>query len=344
MTIFITGGAGFIGANFIHEWFNKNDEKVINLDLLTYSANLSNLKIFENDSRYIFIKGDINDRVIVSDIFNKYRPRLLINFAAESHVDRSIKNPSIFVETNILGTFNLLECALNFYNRKEKDGKNDFIFLHISTDEVFGELNLNDPPFDEDSKYLPNSPYSASKASSDHLVRSFNITYNLPTIITNCSNNFGPYQSVDKFIPLVINRAIQQKNIPIYGEGLNIRDWLYVSDHCSALNKIISKGKIGQTYNIGAQNERNNNEVVSIICDILDELIPISGTEKKSYKELIKYTKDRPGHDKRYAINSNKLKKEINWEPEIDFVIGIRETIKWYLNHQKWVKESEKNI
>lgn len=344
MTVLITGGAGFIGSNFIHEWFCKNNEKLINLDLLTYSANLSNLKEFKNDSRYVFINGNINDKSLVSNIFAKYQPRLVINFAAESHVDRSINNPSIFIETNVLGTLNLLECALNFYNNKEYVRKDDFIFLHISTDEVFGEINLNDPPFDEDSKYFPNSPYSASKASSDHLVRSFNVTYNLPTIITNCSNNFGPYQSVDKFIPLVINRAIKQKNIPIYGNGLNVRDWLYVSDHCSALIEIIINGKTGQTYNIGAQNERNNNEVVFTICDLLDELIPISGKDKKSYKELIKYVKDRPGHDKRYAVNSNKLRYETNWAPEIDFSNGIRKTIEWYLNNQKWVKDSEKKL
>ena len=345
MTIFITGGAGFIGSNFIHHWFSKTNEEVVNLDLLTYSSSLDNLINFNKDPRYSFIKGDINDEKLVSNIFVKYKPRLVINFAAESHVDRSIENPNNFIDTNIIGTFNLLKCALNYFKKEHLINKNDFLFLHISTDEVFGELNFEDPPFDEDCKYAPNSPYSASKASSDHLVRSFNVTYNLPTIITNCSNNYGPYQSTDKFIPLVINKALKLDEIPIYGDGMNIRDWLYVSDHCSALTEIISKGEKGQTYNIGAENEKNNNEVVFSVCNMLDKLYPISAKEKiKSYKELIKYVSDRPGHDLRYAINPKKLRKEIKWAPDITFSKGLKKTIEWYLNNQDWVKNIEKKL
>ena len=309
MTILITGGAGFIGSNFVLDWFKKKNEKVINLDLLTYAGNLSNLKDLKNNPDHIFIKGDIKNKELVSDIFDKHKPRALINFAAESHVDRSIKNPNDFIQTNIIGTFNLLECALKYYNLQCIKQKNNFIFLHVSTDEVFGELNFKDNPFNEKSKYAPNSPYSASKASSDHLVRSFNKTYKLPVLITHCSNNYGPYQSTDKFIPMIINRAINFKDIPIYGDGLNIRDWLYVEDHCSALIEILDRGRPGQTYIIGAENEKNNNETVEIICGILDEIKPIPKIEKiKNYNELIVYVNDRPGHDRRYAVNPSKIK------------------------------------
>ena len=345
MTILITGGAGFIGSNFVLDWFKKKNEKVINLDLLTYAGNLSNLEDLKNNPDHIFIKGDIKNKELVSDIFDKHKPRALINFAAESHVDRSIKNPNDFIQTNIIGTFNLLECALKYYNLQCIKQKNNFIFLHVSTDEVFGELNFKDNPFNEKSKYAPNSPYSASKASSDHLVRSFNKTYKLPVLITHCSNNYGPYQSTDKFIPMIINRAINFKDIPIYGDGLNIRDWLYVEDHCSALIEILDRGRPGQTYIIGAENEKNNNETVEIICGILDEIKPIPKIEKiKNYNELIVYVNDRPGHDRRYAVNPSKIKNELNWIPKETFFTGLKKTVTWYLSNQNWVKNIDINL
>ena len=345
MTILITGGAGFIGSNFVLDWFKKKNEKVINLDLLTYAGNLSNLKDLKNNPDHIFIKGDIKNKELVSDIFAKHKPRALINFAAESHVDRSIKNPNDFIQTNIIGTFNLLECALKYYNLQCIKQKNNFIFLHVSTDEVFGELNSKDNPFNEKSKYAPNSPYSASKASSDHLVRSFNKTYKLPVLITHCSNNYGPYQSTDKFIPMIINRAINFKDIPIYGDGLNIRDWLYVEDHCSALIEILDRGRPGQTYIIGAENEKNNNETVEIICGILDEIKPIPKIEKiKNYNELIVYVNDMPGHDRRYAVNPSKIKNELNWIPKETFFTGLKKTVTWYLSNQNWVKNIDINL
>ncbi len=342
MTILVTGGAGFIGSNFISNWFTKKNEKVINLDLLTYAGNLSNLDQHSNNKEYIFFKGDINDKVLVSNILKEYEPRALINFAAESHVDRSIDNPQNFVKTNILGTFNLLESSLNFFNCLNPEKKEEFRFLHISTDEVFGSLNSKEKPFKEESKYAPNSPYSASKASSDHLVRSFYKTYKLPAIITYCTNNYGPYQLAEKFIPLIINNAIKLKEITIYGDGENIRDWIYVKDNCNALMQILEKGKIGQTYCIGSKNEKTNNEVVLLICEILDKIKPIKSFQKiKSYKDLITYVPDRKGHDRRYAINSQKLRDNLNWYPESSFITGINKTINWYLLHQEWVNKVE---
>ena len=343
MTILITGGAGFIGSNFVLDWFKEKDERLVNLDLLTYAGIISNLEKVKNNPNHIFVKGDINDKNLVANLLDQYKPRAIINFAAESHVDRSIINPDEFIRTNIVGTFNLLKCAVEYIESKNE--KNNFLFLHISTDEVFGELDFEDAPFNEESNYAPSSPYSASKASSDHLVRAFNVTYKLPTIITNCSNNYGPYQSTEKFIPLVINKAINLEDIPIYGDGLNVRDWLYVGDHCSAIREILEKGRNGQTYNIGAENEKNNNEIASIICGILDDVKPINtGGNIQNYSELISYVKDRDGHDRRYAINPNKLKNEINWRPKENFSSGLRKTVEWYLSNQEWVKNIEKNL
>ena len=338
MTLFVTGGAGFIGSNFIHLWFKNNNEPIVNLDLLSYAGNFSNLEDFSNDPRHIFLKGNIADKGLVSEIFQKYKPRAIVNFAAETHVDKSIENPDNFIQTNINGTFNLLQCALNYFKKSCKGNKENFRFLHISTDEVFGSLELDEKPFDENNKYAPNSPYSASKAASDHLVRSFNVTYQLPTIITHCSNNYGPFQLPEKFIPLIICNALKLKEIPLYGDGLNIRDWLHVSDHCDAIMKLIEQGKMGNTYNIGGNNEKTNKEVVSLICEILDTLRPISANKKvKSYKELIRFVKDRSGHDRRYAINSEKIKNELKWKAKEKFSHGIIKTIKWYLSNKKWI-------
>ena len=342
MSILITGGAGFIGSNFVHYWLENNNEEIINLDLLTYAGNLSNLDLFKKDSRHIFIKGNIADKEIVSNIFNKYNPRALINFAAESHVDRSIESPEDFINTNIYGTFNLLNCTKEFLKKNNQYKNKDFRFLHVSTDEVFGSLKETELPFTEENNYLPNSPYSASKASSDHLVRSFNKTYDIPSIITHCSNNYGPYQFPEKLIPLVINNALKHAALPLYGDGLNIRDWLYVKDHCSALMTILSNGRIGETYNIGGNNEKTNKEIIYLICDILDELKPIKDKSSiSSYKNLIKYIKDRPGHDRRYAINSDKLINELNWKPNETLLTGIRKTIDWYLSNQQWINNIE---
>ena len=345
MTILITGGAGFIGSNFVLDWYKEKNERLINLDLLTYASNILNLEKVKNNPNHIFVEGDINDKELITNLLEKYKPRAIINFAAESHVDRSIINPNEFIRTNIIGTFNLLKCAVKYLENKNIRKKRDFIFLHISTDEVFGELNFEDEPFNEESRYAPNSPYSASKASSDHLVRSFNRTYKLPTIITNCSNNYGPYQSTEKFIPLIINRAINLKDIPIYGDGLNIRDWLFVEDHCSALRLIIENGQIGETYNIGGDNEKTNIEVAHIICNLLDKLKPLENDNKvQKYKELITFIKDRPGHDRRYAINTKKLKKELNWYTKESFYSGIDKTVKWYLENHNWIKKFNEKI
>ena len=328
--IVVTGGAGFIGSNFILSWLKSHEEVVINLDKLTYASSISNLSKVSNDERYIFEKGDIADKSLVSRLLEKYKPRFIINFAAESHVDRSIRDPAVFVQTNIVGTFNLLHCLLSFSSSEPS-----FKFLHISTDEVYGSLGKDDSPFQESHKYQPNSPYSASKASSDHLVRAFHKTYGLPVLVTNCSNNYGPRQYLEKFIPLVICNAIQRKQIPIYGDGSQIRDWLYVEDHCSALERVLSSGEIGETYNIGGWNELTNINVVKTICQILDEKVPLS---RGSYQDQIAFVDDRPGHDKRYAIDASKIEKELGWTPREDFWSGISKTIEWYLTNQEWVK------
>ncbi len=333
--ILITGGAGFIGSNFIHTWLEQFDESIINIDSLTYAGNLHSLEILNKKELHKFILADINHFEQISQIINTYKPRAIIHFAAESHVDRSIHNPQNFINTNIIGTFNLLEVSKQYYNNLDEKQKDNFRFIHISTDEVYGSLSLNEPPFTEQTPYAPNSPYSASKAASDHLVRSYYHTYGLPCIITHCSNNYGCYQFPEKLIPLVIFNALNNKNIPIYGDGLNIRDWLHVEDHCQAIINILAQGKIGEVYNIGGCNEKTNLEVVNTICNILDKLQPRA--DKKSYAEQINFIKDRLGHDKRYAIDNNKIQNELNWAPQYNFESGIYKTVDWYLNNQEWV-------
>ena len=334
--ILVTGGAGFIGSNFVLNWLKENNEPVVNLDALTYAGNLENLQSLADDPRHIFMKGNICDKELVTSLLTKYKPRAIVHFAAESHVDRSIFGPDLFFETNVMGTLNLLECAKAYYDQllSEKE-RLAFRFLHVSTDEVYGSLTFDEPAFTEETPYRPNSPYSASKASSDHAVRAWFHTYGFPVLTTNCSNNYGPYQFPEKLIPLVISNALARKPLPIYGDGLNIRDWLYVGDHCSAIRCVLEKGKIGETYNIGGHNERNNITIVRTICAILDEMRP---HPDGSYANLITYVKDRPGHDRRYAIDSTKLQTELGWKPKECFETGIRKTVQWYLDHQNWVK------
>ncbi len=335
-TIVVTGGAGFIGANFILDWLKINDGTVVNLDALTYSGNLKNLDLLRNDPRYVFIKGDIADTKLLESIFQQYKPGAVINFAAESHVDRSIHNPGAFVETNVVGTFRLLDATLRYWDKLESAQQSQFRFLHVSTDEVYGSLKPDSPLFTEDNQYQPNSPYSASKAASDHFVRAYHHTYGLPVLTTNCSNNYGPYQFPEKLIPLVITNALAWKPLPIYGDGLNVRDWLYVGDHCRAIRTVLSRGRTGEVYNIGGVNEMTNIEIVTSICEILDELSPVS---MGKYKDLITFVKDRPGHDRRYAIDIARIKTELGWEPEETFATGIRKTVGWYLANQSWVKD-----
>ena len=336
MTILVTGGAGFIGSNFILNWLKKYDEKIINLDNLTYSGNLENLKSVEKNLNYQFFKGNICDSELIENILNENQPRAILHFAAESHVDRSYHDPEIFIQTNILGTFRLLEVARNFYdNLKEKD-KKIFRFLHVSTDEVYGSLSSKDPAFTETNKYLPNSAYSASKASSDHLVRAWNHTYDLPVLITNCSNNYGPYQFPEKLIPLCILNALKGLDIPIYGDGQQVRDWLYVLDHCNGINAVLEKGVIGETYNIGGWNEKTNLDTVNVICKSLDEFKPKE--DGNSYSTQISFIKDRPGHDRRYAVDASKISNKLFWKPIESFEEGIRKTVMWYVNNQDWVQ------
>lgn len=334
--ILVTGGAGFIGSNFVLDWLKASNEPVVNLDALTYAGNLENLQSLTEDPRHIFVKGNICDKELVSSLLTKYKPRAIVHFAAESHVDRSIFGPDLFFETNVMGTLNLLECAKAYYDQELSESERSaFRFLHVSTDEVYGSLTFDEPAFTEETPYRPNSPYSASKASSDHAVRAWFHTYGFPVLTTNCSNNYGPYQFPEKLIPLVISNALARKPLPIYGDGLNIRDWLYVGDHCSAIRCVLEKGKIGETYNIGGHNERNNITIVRTICAILDEMRP---HPDGSYANLITYVKDRPGHDRRYAIDSTKLQTQLGWKPKECFETGIRKTVQWYLDHQNWVK------
>ena len=340
MSIVVTGGAGFIGSNFINEWIKISDEPVINLDKLTYSGNLNNFVLPPDNKKHIFIKGDIQDKDIVSKILIDFQPRAIINFAAESHVDRSINGPEDFIMTNIVGTFCLLECTKNYWASLPDNDQSSFRFLHVSTDEVFGSLGANAPAFKETHSYEPNSPYSASKASSDHLVRAYYQTYGLPVLTTNCSNNYGPCQFPEKLIPLIIHNALELKSLPVYGDGLQIRDWLYVEDHCKAIRIVLERGKLGEVYNIGGLNEKTNIEIVHTICNILDELRPLlENNEIKSYQELITFVKDRPGHDRRYAIDASKIKAELDWQPIETFHTGIRKTVEWYLNNPNWVKQ-----
>ena len=335
--VLITGGAGFIGGNFVLDWLsNSNAEPIINLDKLTYAGNLATLKPLQNDPRHVFVRGDIGDQALVKQLLAEHKPRAIINFAAESHVDRSIHGPSDFVQTNIVGTFNLLECAREYWNALQGQAKEQFRFHHVSTDEVYGSLSASDPAFTENHPYEPNSPYSASKAASDHLVRAWFHTYGFPVVTTNCSNNYGPYHFPEKLIPLVILSALDGKPLPIYGDGQQVRDWLYVSDHCSAIREVLARGKLGETYNIGGWNEKANLDVVKTICSILDQLRP--RVDGKSYADQITFVKDRPGHDRRYAIDASKIERELGWKPAETFETGIRKTIQWYLDNPQWVE------
>lgn len=334
--ILVTGGAGFIGSNFVLDWLEKLDEPVINLDKLTYAGNLDNLKTVADNKNHIFVQGDIGDFTLVSKLLAEHKPRAVLNFAAESHVDRSIHGPEDFIQTNVVGTFHLLEAVRAYWSNLESDAKAAFKFLHVSTDEVYGTLEKTDSPFNERNRYEPNSPYSASKAASDHLVRAYHHTYGLPVLTTNCSNNYGPYHFPEKLIPLVIHNALNGKPLPIYGDGQQIRDWLFVKDHCTAIRRVLSAGRLGETYNVGGWNEKANLDVVHTICDILDELQP--RTDGQSYKTQITFVKDRPGHDRRYAIDATKLEKELGWKPAETFETGIRKTVQWYLDNQSWVE------
>ncbi|MBW9332844.1 dTDP-glucose 4,6-dehydratase [Herbaspirillum sp. RU 5E] len=335
--IFVTGGAGFIGSNFILDWLgDPNAEPVLNIDKLTYAGNPYNLSSVADDPRYAFVQSDICDEPGMSALLSRYRPRAILHFAAESHVDRSIHSPDEFIRTNVNGTFNLLNKSLRYWQALPQQEQADFRFLHVSTDEVYGSLEPADPPFSETTPYAPNSPYSASKAASDHLVRAYHHTYGLPTLTTNCSNNYGPYHFPEKLIPLVISNALSGKPLPIYGDGQQIRDWLYVSDHCAAIRTVLARGQAGQTYNIGGWNEQANLHVVHTLCDTLDELQPRA---QGSYRDLITFVKDRPGHDRRYAIDARKLERELGWKPAETFQSGIRKTVKWYLANGDWVAQ-----
>ncbi len=333
--ILVTGGAGFIGSNFVLEWLAVSDEAVVNLDKLTYAGNLQNLASVANDARHVFVRGDIADFDLALDLLNKYKIRAVINFAAESHVDRSIHGPEDFIQTNVLGTFRLLEAVRAYWSQLADAEKSGFRFLHVSTDEVYGSLRKDDPQFTETHQYQPNSPYSASKAASDHLVRAYHHTYGLPVLTTNCSNNYGPYHFPEKLIPLCIQNALTGKPLPIYGDGQQIRDWLFVTDHCAAIRTVLAHGRVGEVYNVGGWNEKANIDVVNTLCAILDELQPRG--DGKSYAEQITYVADRPGHDRRYAIDASKLERELGWKPDETFETGIRKTVQWYLGHQDWV-------
>ncbi len=332
--ILVTGGAGFIGANFVLDWLQGSDEPVINLDALTYAGNRETLARLEGDARHLFVHGDICDRALVERLFAEYKPRAVVHFAAESHVDRSIHGPGAFVRTNVDGTFTLLEAARAHWSALPAGEREAFRFLHVSTDEVYGSLGPNDPAFTETKAYEPNSPYSASKAASDHLVRAWHHTYGLPVLTTNCSNNYGPYQFPEKLIPLMIVNALAGKPLPIYGDGQNVRDWLYVGDHCSAIREVLARGRLGETYNVGGWNEMANLEIVHTLCALLDELRPSAAG---SHARLITYVKDRPGHDRRYAIDARKIERELGWRPAETFQSGIRKTVRWYLDNPAWI-------
>jgi dTDP-glucose 4,6-dehydratase len=334
MTILVTGGAGFIGSNFVRTWLADGNETIVNLDKLTYAGNPGNLSDVENDPRYRFVRGDIGDRELVARLLAEHRPRAVLNFAAESHVDRSILGPAAFIETNVVGTFNLLEAVREYWNTQDDADRQAFRFLHVSTDEVYGTLSPTDHPFRETDAYEPNSPYSASKASSDHLVRAWHHTYGLPVLTTNCSNNYGPFHFPEKLIPLVILNALAGKPLPIYGDGQQIRDWLYVEDHCRAIAVVLKGGKLGETYNIGGWNEKANLDVVRTICAVLDELSP--RPDGQPYAEQIRFVADRPGHDRRYAIDAGKIERELGWRPRETFDTGIRKTVQWYLENTEW--------
>lgn len=332
--ILVTGGAGFIGSNFVLDWLRETGEPVVNLDKLTYAGNLENLAGLRNDVRHDFVQGDINDAALLAELMKRHAPRAIVHFAAESHVDRSIHGPAEFIQTNINGTFTLLEAARAHWSALGGEARAAFRFLHVSTDEVYGSLGMDDPAFAETHPYQPNSPYSASKAASDHLVRAYHHTYGLPTLTTNCSNNYGPYQFPEKLIPLILLNAIGGKPLPIYGDGLNVRDWLYVGDHCSAIRAVLAKGRPGEVYNIGGRAEMTNLAVVKTLCALLDTLHP--GSPVTPHEKLITYVKDRPGHDRRYAMNADKLERELGWRPAESFESGIERTVRWYLDNTAW--------
>ena len=335
--ILVTGGAGFIGSNFVLDWLATNHTPVVNLDKLTYAGNLANLASIDNDPAHTFIQGDICDAALVATLLERHKPRAIVHFAAESHVDRSIHGPEAFLRTNIDGTFTLLQAARQHYATLTGEARDSFRFLHVSTDEVYGTLAPNDPPFHEETPFAPNSPYAASKASSDHLVRAWVHTYGLPAIITNCSNNYGPFQFPEKLIPLMISNALQGKPLPVYGDGQQVRDWLFVLDHCCAIRTVLENGNIGETYNVGGNNQRANLDVVNTLCSLLDELVPNS--PHKPHSQLIKYVQDRPGHDRRYAIDARKIQRDLNWFPQESFETGLRKTVEWYLANAAWVED-----
>ncbi|MES2878616.1 MAG: dTDP-glucose 4,6-dehydratase [Pseudomonadota bacterium] len=335
MTILVTGGAGFIGSNFVLDWLQASNEPVINLDKLTYAGNRQNLASLADDARHVFVQGDFGDAALVARLLTQHQPRAVVNFAAESHVDRSIHGPGEFIQTNIVGTFNLLESVRAYWTALDATSKADFRLLHVSTDEVYGSLNRTASAFTETHRYEPNSPYSASKAASDHLVRAYHHTYGLPVLTTNCSNNYGPFHFPEKLIPLMIVNAQAGKPLPVYGDGQQIRDWLYVTDHCSAIRRVLEAGQLGEVYNIGGWNEKPNLDIVHIVCALLDELKPRA--DGKPYKDQITYVTDRPGHDRRYAIDARKIEQQLGWRPVETFESGIRKTVQWYLNNPEWV-------
>jgi dTDP-glucose 4,6-dehydratase len=333
--ILVTGGAGFIGSNFVVDWLQQHNEPIVNLDKLTYAGNLQNLAALSGDARHIFIQGDIGDKELVARLLAEHKPRAILNFAAESHVDRSIDGPEDFIQTNVVGTFHLLECVRVYWNALPQAEKTSFRFLHVSTDEVYGSLAKDDPAFKETNRYEPNSPYSASKAASDHLIRAYHHTYGLPVLTTNCSNNYGPYHFPEKLIPLMIVNALAGKALPVYGDGRQIRDWLYVKDHCSAIRRVLEAGQAGETYNVGGWNEKANLDIVHTVSALLDELQPRA--DGASYRKQITFVTDRPGHDRRYAIDARKIERELGWKPAETFETGIRKTVQWYLDNQAWV-------
>jgi dTDP-glucose 4,6-dehydratase len=334
--ILVTGGAGFIGSNFVISWISGIGTPVVNVDKLTYAGNMENLSALQSDPRHIFVQGDINDRKMLDALLAQHQPRAIVHFAAESHVDRSIHGPEDFVNTNVNGTFHLLEATRAYWSELPESHKSEFRFLHVSTDEVYGSLSSTDPAFTETTAYAPNSPYSASKAASDHLVRAYHHTYHLPVLTTNCSNNYGPFQFPEKLIPLMILNALAGKPLPVYGDGLNVRDWLFVLDHCDAIRQVLQSGRPGETYNIGGNSEMKNIDVVKTICAILDELRPDSAY--RPHASLIQYVKDRPGHDRRYAMDITKINRELGWSPKCSFADGIRATVRWYLDHGDWIE------
>ena len=340
--ILVTGGAGFIGSNFVLDWLAQSSEAVLNVDKLTYAGNLENLASLQSNPGHLFVQGDIGDAALIERLLAQYQPRAVVNFAAESHVDRSIHGPEDFIQTNIMGSFRLLEAVRSYWGALPGNAKQAFRFLHVSTDEVYGSLAKDDAAFSENNRYEPNSPYSASKAASDHLVRAYHHTYGLPVLTTNCSNNYGPYHFPEKLIPLMIVNALAGKSLPVYGDGMQVRDWLYVKDHCNAIRRVLAAGLVGEVYNVGGWNEKPNIDIVNTVCALLDELRPKAGGG--SYREQITYVTDRPGHDRRYAIDASKIERELGWKPVETFETGIRKTVQWYLANEAWVTRVQSGV